>query len=386
MHKFAEYGVAAHWIYKEKRKQSELDKKMTWIREIMESGENLNDNDFVDALKTNLISDTIFVQSPKGKIFEFPKGSSIIDFAYAIHSDVGNYCVGAKVNGKIKPIKTTLNNRDVVEILTSPTSKGPSKDWLSYVKTFSAKSKISSFFKKQLKEENIKLGKSLVEQALKNKNITISKEEVGKYINDFAGKHNYSTNDEVFASIGYGSLSTNHIVNKIANEIIKKEKEKKFIETDSSLIVKKDKSGVLIDGKSGMLVRYAGCCSPLVEDDIIGYISRGRGVTIHKADCRNLKDFEPERLITAQWAGQQGRKALKTIKIIASIDDSLLGKIINVIASNSLFISKIENKNTNEYKIIKIGLFIEKNSEIQKLLDDLYKIKDIKEIYILNGR
>lgn len=382
MHRYAEYGVAAHWIYKENRKQTELDKKMTWIREIMESSQDLSDKDFVEILKTNLIPDSIFVQSPKGKIFEFPKGASVIDFAYAIHSDVGNSCVGAKVNGKIKPIKTTLNNSDVVEILTSATSKGPSKDWLNFVKTISAKSKINNFFKKQLKEENIKLGKTLLEQAIKNKGILISKEEVNKILLDYAVKHNYSTSEEIYASVGYGSISVNHLVNKIYNENIKNATDNDLLNNSHPLIIKKDNSGVLIDGNSGMLIRYPKCCTPLYEDKIIGYVSRGRGVSIHKSTCPNLSYFEKERLINAEWANNDKRQALVNLKIITISGD--LNKIIAVVSSNGITISRIEN-NFNENGSILVSVYIDKNSTLEKLIEDLYKVNGIKEVIRING-
>ena len=382
MHRYAEYGVAAHWIYKENRKQTELDKKMTWIREIMESSQDLSDKDFVEILKTNLIPDSIFVQSPKGKIFEFPKGASVIDFAYAIHSDVGNSCVGAKVNGKIKPIKTTLNNSDVVEILTSATSKGPSKDWLNFVKTISAKSKINNFFKKQLKEENIKLGKILLEQAIKNKGILISKEEVNKILLDYAVKHNYSTSEEIYASVGYGSISVNHLVNKIYNENIKNATDNDLLNNSHPLIIKKDNSGVLIDGNSGMLIRYPKCCTPLYEDKIIGYVSRGRGVSIHKSTCPNLSYFEKERLINAEWATNDKRQALVNLKIITISGD--LNKIIAVVSSNGITISRIEN-NFNENGSILVSVYIDKSSTLEKLIEDLYKVNGIKEVIRING-
>ncbi|MBO5885118.1 MAG: bifunctional (p)ppGpp synthetase/guanosine-3',5'-bis(diphosphate) 3'-pyrophosphohydrolase, partial [Clostridia bacterium] len=207
MHKLAEFGVFAHWLYKEKKnKLSELDKKISWLREIMESSKDLSSEEFIDTLRTNLCEGQIYVQTPKGKVMEFVEGATVLDFAYMIHSDVGNTCVGAKVNGQIKPLSTKMRNGDIVEIITSQNSRGPSKDWLKIVKTASAKSKINTYFKHTLRDENIKTGIAMLEQAIKNKGYAPNKVMVDKYLNLEQFKYVFNTLDELYASIGYGSV------------------------------------------------------------------------------------------------------------------------------------------------------------------------------------
>ena len=285
MHKFSEYGIAAHWIYKEKRGQNKFDQKMTWFRQMMENTQDLSSDEFIETLKVDLYAESLFVQTPKGKVLEFPVGATVLDFAYAIHSDVGNRCVGAKVNGKMVPITTKLSNGDVCEILTNPNSKGPSRDWLLKVKSSNARAKIRAFFKSELKEENIRIGKLVLEQAIKNSGINLTKTQKEEYLLRIAGSIMIETLDVLYAEIGAGSLSANGIVGRIINLY---NKDKSLEIKENTIVVKKNKDGVLVDGDSGLLVRYAGCCTPVTGDDIVGYISRGRGVTIHRSSCQNL--------------------------------------------------------------------------------------------------
>ena len=267
MHKFSEYGVAAHWIYKERRGQNKFDQKMSWFRQILENAQELSSEEFLETLKVDLYGESIFVQTPKGKVLEFPLGATIIDFAYAIHSGVGNTCVGAKINGKIVPITSTISNGDVVEILTNPNSKGPSRDWLAHIKTSSARSKIRAFFKSELKDENIRIGKSILEQAVKSKNLNITKILKEEYLFDIANSMMMESLDSLYAEIGAGSLSANSIVGRLVNRY---NKDKTFDFKENIITVKKNKDGVLVDGDSGLLIRYAGCCSPITGDEIVG--------------------------------------------------------------------------------------------------------------------
>lgn len=301
MHKNCEYGIAAHWIYKEKRDSTtKLDKKLSWLREIMENAQTLSSEDFVQSLKTNLYTGVIFVQSPKGKVIEFPEGSTIIDFAYAIHSDIGNHCVGGKINNIMRPIYTELKNGDVVEIITSPTSKGPSRDWLNHVKSAGARSKIKSFFKNELKDENIKSGKSMFDEAVKARNFTNAQLLENKYVEEILFKYSMANLDELYAAIGSGSLVAAQVVGRLI-VLYSKEHDLFKKKEGSTIKISAGSDGVVVDGTSGLLIRYAGCCHPVTGDDIVGYISHGSGVTIHRKDCSNLKFLEEERLIDAEW-------------------------------------------------------------------------------------
>ncbi len=304
MHRQAEFGVAAHWMYKEKRqKQDSLDERLGWVREIMENEKNMSSEDIINSLKVDIYDGEIFVQSPKGKVLHMPENSTPIDFAYLIHSQIGNQCVGAKVNGKMQPITKPLSNGDIVEIITNPNSKGPSRDWLKVVKTNQAKSKILSFFRKEMKEENIKNGKTMFEQAIKNLGYSISKVTEKKYITALLDKYNFSEIDEMFASIGCGAYSAKVFAGKLIQVYqldIKKQQEKFQIERIETKTTPSDKK-INVKGLNNLMVKFAKCCCPIEGDDIIGFISQGRGIIIHRKQCPNVSFFDSNRLIDVEW-------------------------------------------------------------------------------------
>ncbi len=383
MHRNSEFGVdVAHWIYKEKSKTTELDKKMAWLREIMDSSSNLSSEEFVETLKVNLYSGRIFVQTPKGKVLEFPEGSCLIDFAYAIHSDIGNFCVGGKINNKMVPISTKLSNNDIVEIITSPTSKGPSRDWLNIVKTSQAREKINAFFKKELKDDNIKNGKQIIELALKNKCQNISNVLTRENMESVLYKYAFNNEDELYAAVGYGSLASSQVVNKLIQEYEKRENEKMPPKILTSLVVKKNKDGVLVDGDSGIMVRFAGCCNPILGENIIGYISRGRGVTIHKCDCHNVQYLEKERLISAEWADKTVTYKVGNINIIAKQSDGLIAKITFTLANLQYNIIGFETKNVADKMICNIKIKTNSNDNYAKIEKSLNNLEDILEVTI----
>lgn len=389
MHKLAEYGVFAHWLYKEKKNglESELDKKISWLREIMESSKDLSSEEFIDTLKTNLCEGQIYVQTPKGKVLEFVEGATVLDFAYAIHSDVGNFCVGAKVNGKIKPLGTKLQNGDIVEIITSQNSKGPSKDWLKIVVTSNAKSKINSYFKHELKEENIKLGLNMLEQGIKNRGYSPAKILTEKYLDMSYFKFAFKTKEELFAAIGYGTVSANNICNKLCQMYENDHPQETFVSTNDSstapsLLIKKNKDGILVDGDSGMLIRYAGCCTPVFGEEIIGYISRGRGVTIHRKDCPNLRYLEQERLIDAVWDDSVTSKSTSVvIKIISSTLDGFLAKLTQEILSAGYKILGLESKVLGDKTNTTLKTEVKKLEDITKLINILKLIGGVEEVF-----
>lgn len=389
MHKLAEFGVFAHWLYKEKKSglKSELDKKISWLREIMESSKDLSSEEFIDTLKTNLCEGQIYVQTPKGKVLEFVEGATALDFAYAIHSDVGNFCVGAKINGKIKPLGTKLQNGDIVEVITSQNSKGPSKDWLKIVVTSNAKSKINSYFKHELKEENIKLGLSMLEQGIKNRGFSPSKILVDKYLDMSQFKFAFKTKEELFAAIGYGSVSANNICNKLcqlyqADNPHDNELQSLKSQSTNALLIKKNKDGVLVDGDSGMLIRYAGCCSPVYGEEIIGYISRARGVTVHRVDCPNLKYLEPERLINAVWDDSATNKTTSAvIKIISSTSDGFLAKLTQEILGAGYKILGLESKVLGDKTHTTLKTEVKKLEDITKIINTIKLIGGVDEVF-----
>lgn len=300
MHKYAEYGVAAHWIYKEKRKHNSFDDKLAWIREMMED-ENISVEDLSNSLNQDIYDGEIFVQTPKGKVIYLPKNATPIDFAYAIHSEVGNKCVGAKVNNKIVSQTSILHNGDVVEIITNPNSKGPSRDWLKICQTSEARSKINAFFKKNMKEENIKLGKTMLENAIKDKGFSTSKLLINKNLKSILDYYNFSEDDELYANIGSGAISPKLITNKLATIYQKEIKTNLEPQTRPQINLTPSEKQINIKGLNNILINFAKCCQPMPGDDIIGFVSSGRGIIIHRSICPNISYFSKSRLIEANW-------------------------------------------------------------------------------------
>ena len=378
MHRHAEYGIAAHWIYKERRKQNKFDAKFARFKEILEHADELPPEEFLETLKSDLYGESIFVQTPKGKVLELPVHSTIIDFAYAIHSEIGNKCVGGKINGKLYPITTELKNGDTVEIITNQNSKGPSRDWLKHVKTSSARSKIRTFFKSEFKEENTRIGKNIFEQALKAKNLNISKVEKERFLDEIASSLMMETPEMLYAEIGGGTLQVTSVIGRLTN-LFYKEKAKEVTE-EKVIEVKKDKDGVLVDGDSGLLIRFAGCCSPVMGDEIIGYISRGRGVTIHRKECPNIKYLESERLISAKWEQNAGSKFYATIKVVSS-DDKTSDYINNVARNLKLNLKGFSFKRVKNDVIFDIVVEVSNKDEIDSAIRTFESVKGVEKVY-----
>ncbi len=337
MHRVAEYGIAAHWKYKEGTtgKDSELDSKVRWLREVMDAQKDIDGaKEFMDAVKINVFDDEVFVFTPKGDVFSLPVGSTPLDLAYKIHSAIGNKCIGVKVNKKMVPLSTKLNNGDIVEIVTSNSSRGPSLDWLKYVHTASARSKIRAYFKKERKDENIARGKDMLEKEAKRRGYVLGEIITHDMLQDILQRYGFSSEDEIYSAVGYGGLSTTQVLAK-AIEAFKKAP--KPVETipinEPQRPHKHSKSGVLINGNANFTVRMAQCCSPVPGDEIVGYISRGRGVSVHRKDCPNVKGMEDERLIQATWDIEGNERFNATLVILCDNKGGLLATITTYIAN-----------------------------------------------------
>ena len=286
--------------------------------------------------------------------------------------------MGGKINGKLYPITTELNNGDTVEIITNQNSKGPSRDWLKHIKTSSARSKIRSFFKSEFKEENTKQGKIIFEQALKAKNLNISKQDKENYLKEIASSMMMENIDMLFAEIGGGSLAINSLMGRFMNLYFKdRAKEIK----PSVIEVKKNKDGVLVDGESGLLIRYAGCCTPVMGDDIIGYISRGRGVTIHRKECPNLKYLEKERLIGAKWEDNINSKFVATIKIVAENEPKVVDYVNNVLRNLKITLKAFNYKKVKEEIQFNVILEVNGKEEIDNAINIFEGVKGVKKVY-----
>lgn len=379
MHRANEYGVAAHWIYKEKnaRARNKFDEKMAWFRQILESSGDMSSDEFLETLKTDLYGESIFVQTPKGKVLEFPLGSTIIDFAYAVHSDIGNTCVGGKINDKLVPIYKELSNGDVVEILTNNQSKGPSRDWLGHIKTNSARSKIRAFFKSELKDENIKTGKSIIEQNFKAKNLNITKDVKEKYLLQIAKSLMIEDLNNLYAEVGAGSLAIASVMGRFLN-LYNKENPPHI--NNDVIRLKQNKDGVLVDGDSGMLVRYAGCCNPVAGEEILGYVSRGKGVTVHRKDCSNIKYLEPERLIKAEWQQHAVTDFLACLKVVAENKTEVINNLNTAAREMKNKLKGFGYKQVDGMLEFEILFLIKNKTELDNVIKALSSIKNVKSV------
>ena len=386
MHRIAEFGIAAHWKYKEGRTQekgTDFESRLTWLREMVEWQSTLKDSrEFLDALKTELYSEELLVFTPLGKVITLPPGATPVDFAYAIHSEVGNRCTGARVNSKIVPLSTTLQVGDVVEIITSQNSKGPSRDWLKFIKSSSAKAKIKQFYKNELKEDNIRVGQAKLEDEAKKKGYALSDlltEESFKRISD---RFSFTAPEEMYAAVGYGSLTVNQVLFKLI-DFYKKEMPKPF-EVHAGGGNVRTPGGVLVNGQSGLLVRFAGCCSPVPGDKIVGFTSRGRGVVIHRADCSNVRGIEKERLLPAEWRKESGEKQLYNANIIIRAADqgAALSALSLVVSDMRLSITAVNGRiDKNRDAVLEASIRLTDVSEVDMLIK---KLRADKRIYDVN--
>lgn len=383
MHNHAEYGIAAHFLYKEhKKKIDTLDGKLLWIRKLIENPNINSQSDLVDQLKTDVYSGEIFVQTPLGKIIELPEGSTPVDFAYSIHTNVGNTCVGAKVNGKMVPLNKILCNADVVEINTSPNAKGPSKDWLSFVKSSIARNRINQFFKKFDKEDNIKKGKTMLEQSAKNKDADLKKLLIDDFLKDVFERYSLKNTDDMYAMIGCGALTTTQVLNRLIALYTQLDSEHKDYVFRPVTVQKDEKTSTIAELKS-MLVKYAHCCNPVPGDEIVGFVSRGRGVTIHRADCKSVKSLDADRIMKLSWTeeGLKNSSFVASLKLIVKNTSGMLANITNKIAEQKINITGINSYNAKDDRtIIYVDLSVNNKSALLDLMKKLSNITNVYEV------
>lgn len=363
MHRTAEYGVAAHWKYKLGMSgRQKFEEKFSWIRQLLES-QNVSENpqDIVNTIKTDLVQEEVFVFTPKGTVINLPAGSTVVDFAYAIHSAVGNRMVGAKVDGRIVPIDYVVKTGEIVEIITSSQqNKGPSRDWLKFVKTSGARNKIRSWFKKERREENILEGKMEVEREFKRNFIRINDQQFDKFILEIAQRQRFNSAEDFFAAIGYGGISLNKMMPHIKDEYVKEFKQPEPVEEDVIKITTpqqkkrvKSQDGVVIEGIDNCLIKLSKCCSPVPGDKIIGFITRGHGVSIHKRDCTNVPKVieladEPDRWIAASWDSSAKEDFTATVSLTCLDRVGLMADISKMIADMRVMIYGINTKSKKD--------------------------------------
>lgn len=384
MHRIAEYGIAAHWKYKEgKTGATKIDDQINWLREVMDTQRESSDShEFLENIEGNVFTDEVYVFTPKGKVLNLPVGSTTVDFAYAIHSAVGNKCIGAKVNGKIVPLNTVLNTGDIVEILTTNSGKGPSRDWIKFVKTASARTKIRRYFKKEMKEENIKRGKDMLEREAKRRGYNLSELLSTAGLNYIMNRYTLSSIDDLYASVGFGGLTTNQIIVKLIDyfkrDLLSKNPVAE-IKTTSTTGKSSSGNGVLIRGYDDFLVRLSHCCNPVPGDKIVGYVSRGRGVSVHCVDCPNVKNMEPERLIEAKWDDVISQNFLASLKIYCENKGGILAAVTTIISNMKISITGAFARSDNDNGTAEITVMLEVKSSDQ-VEDVIKKLKTLPEV------
>lgn len=403
MHRTAEYGIAAHWKYKEnqdgKNTKDNEEEKLTWLRQILEWQRDMSDNrEFLSLLKDdlNLFSESVYCFTPNGDVKNLPNGSTPIDFAYSIHSAVGNKMVGARVNGKIVNTDYIIQNGDRIEIITSQNSKGPSRDWLTKVKSTQAKNKINQWFKTELKEDNIIKGKELIANYCKSKGIVLSDIMKPEFMNSTMVKYGFKDWASLYASVGHGGLKEGQVVNKLLDEYDKKHKkeitDEKVMETISSVnkekpaIITKSKSGIIVEGINDIAVRFSKCCSPVPGDEIVGFVTRGRGVSVHRTDCINIINLpaeDRERLISAEWHIQENDKLenelyTAEIKIYANNRNGVLVDVSKSFTENNIDVTSMTVR-TSKQGTATINVAFEIRS-VEQLKNIISKIRNIESV------
>ncbi|PUU87581.1 MULTISPECIES: bifunctional (p)ppGpp synthetase/guanosine-3',5'-bis(diphosphate) 3'-pyrophosphohydrolase [Halanaerobium] len=380
MHKTAEYGIAAHWRYKEGKVGDEkFEEKLSWLRRLLEWQKDLQEpQEFMETLKIDLFEDEVFVFTPEGDVVSLPKGGTPVDFAYHIHTEVGHRCVGAKVNGKIVPLEYKLKNSDIVEILTSKKSNGPSRDWLKFVKTSKARSKIKHWFKRQRRDEIIEKGNRILDEHLEKYNIELSEKDKEKELKEITKELGRKDVDDLLEELGYSNISPKQVVSKFKDYEEEKDFEKKHSPQRKTESVDK---GVSVKGMEDMLVRMAKCCNPVPGDDIVGYITRGRGVSVHREDCKNLKNLEesePERIIEVSWEQGRTESYQVDLRIDAVNKSALLNDITHIIKEEKINLLSVMAR-TSEHNRAVINLSLELSST-EHMYDIMKKIESISGV------
>ncbi|WP_028320987.1 RelA/SpoT family protein [Desulfatiglans anilini] len=384
MDRVAEEGIAAHWKYKEGAAARQTDdKQFAWLRQLLEWQKSLDDPaEFLDTVRMDLFPNEVYVFTPTGEVKEFPKGATPIDFAYSIHSEVGEKCMGARVNGKMVPIRYMLQNGDIVEIITSP-KQHPSKDWLDFVKTSRAKNKIRHWIKNQEKEESIQLGRSVLEKMLEQENVTLPNLMKSDVLAEVARDVSFHSIEEMLAQIGFGKLSARQVVGRLKTKLgIKEDKTHGLVEKVVSKIRRRrGGSGIKVRGVSDMLVRFANCCHPIPGEKVVGFITRGRGITIHQKNCRHILHADPDRLVEISWDTGQEETHIARLKVTSLDQKGILADLSAVLTQKNANIVQADVKTTIDKKGIALfTLELENFQQLQDIIAGLKRVKNVLKV------
>ena len=386
MHRTAEYGIAAHWRYKEKvRDSGELDDKLTWLRQLLEWQHDYRDaREFIKDLKGDLFTDEVFVFTPKGDVIDLPAGSVTLDFAYKIHTDIGNHCTGARVNGRLVPLDYQLKTGDMVEVVTSKQGS-PSRDWLNIVKTSHAKNKVRTWFKKERREENIEKGREMIEREIKRVNVEQRIILKSDLFEDVGRSFNLMSVEDVYAAVGYGGISVHQFISRLREEYnrkhVDKDREEALPVIKPVKHLKQTSPGVTIQGMDNLLMRVARCCNPVPGDDIVGFITRGRGVSVHRRDCPNLSHYSSDegRFLEASWDGIAGASYPVEIEISANDRKNLLADVMTAVNESKVEITAVSARtDKNKNATIHMTMVVRDQIHLDQIMS---KIKKIKEVY-----
>lgn len=401
MHKTAEYGIAAHWKYKEgdtsDTKGKSFENKLVWLRDMLEWQKETSDaEEFMEGFKINLFTDEIFLFTPKGVVIDLPNGATPIDFAYRIHTDIGNKCIGAKVNGKIVPLDYKLKTGQIVEILTSNSSKGPNMDWLSIAKSNQAKSKIKAWFKKAKKEENINKGKEVFEKELKKQSVHYVDIAKGESYDKFIKRYNINCMDDLYALVGLGAIVASSFIAKLKEENLSKDEKDKNLNKDIEENISKNEKkkkytsyGVTVKGENNLMVRFAKCCNPVPGDDILGYITKGRGVSIHRKDCGNLNNLikeDPQKVVDVSWGTSNGVAYMAEIQVKTEDKSGILSDVMNILMDSKLPLNALNAKSAKgNLAYINIKIKIDTVEQLKELMKKIKRVPGVLDVYRMNN-
>lgn len=393
MHETAEYGVAAHWMYKEGRNvQTELDKKTSWLRQVVEAKETTEDSrEFVDNIIKDFLGEYVYVLSPKGEIIDLPIGSTPLDFAYRIHTNIGHHCQHVKVNGALVRLDYTLRTNDVVEIITSNSQPGPSRDWLNIVKTQSAKNKIRQWFKRANREENIQKGREMLEESARRHGQDLSKLMKQEYMTQVLQKHTLQNTEDMYAAIGFGGLSSGQVLHKLIELHRKAQKVESMqaaLEAAAAAPIEestKKKSmphgnAVIVSGDPHMAVRFGSCCNPLPGDEIVGYVTRGRGVSVHRADCKNLYSLrlDKERFLPVEWNMDDRESFSATVQLHVVDKTGSLLEVSKLLASLGVYISDMSAKTSADgVAMMQLTFMVSDTEQLNRIMNSLKRLKSV---------
>ena len=393
MHKMAEYGVAAHWKYKQGLDKVGNEQAFAWIRQLLEAQQDTEAEDFIKAIKVDLFADEVFVFTPKGDVVNMPAGATPIDLAYAIHSAVGNRMVGAKINGRIAPIDSQLKNGDIVEILTSKETHGPSRDWVKIVKTTEARNKIKQWFKKECREENIEQGKAELDRELRANLLYNGFYENDEVQKNALNKFSFNTIDELYAAIGYGGITLTKVINKVKDDVLKlrraQEKAEKILQPQPEKKKSRSQSGVIVEGIDNCLVKFARCCTPIPGDDIIGFITRGYGVSIHRKDCVNVRNSgakdEENRWVNVWWdedvLDRKSERFSTGLQISTRNRIGVLSDVATLLAQSHVNVHELSARDLNDgFGVINAMVDVSGVAQLDNIINRLKNTKGVLDV------